>query len=439
MKTADASAVRSLEVLTKTAAAILAAEPGEIARAVHPTLAAAVPHDALAVLIGHCAETPLDLWASGGLRDELRHVAWAEPMASARAGGAARVADLPLAVYSAAGGTEAVDVVVLSRRPPTPEQDALMASVAELVAARFEQSRRLANPSTLAAAQTITSERRRVAETMQGRQQAALESVLAALRAGSDPQGRLRQAELVASQALVELRSAAQGEADFAESSATSVLASLEHELAPMAERRGVRPEFILEGRGEATVPETVVQAGAYITRSAVLNVCEHANADRVRVVWKLELSGLVITVADDGAGFDAEAVSGAGLDGMRSRAAVVGGELDVDTAMGWGTRVRAQLPTEAVESPGEAQRARELVARLGEREREVLALVADGARNREVASALHLSPHTVKTHLANIMSKLEASTRVEATRIWTLARFDDSGTGPSCSVPPTD
>jgi DNA-binding CsgD family transcriptional regulator len=55
------------------------------------------------------------------------------------------------------------------------------------------------------------------------------------------------------------------------------------------------------------------------------------------------------------------------------------------------------------------------------------------------VASALQLSPHTVKAHLANIMSKLEANTRVEATRIWTLARFDDAGTGPACSIPPSD
>jgi DNA-binding NarL/FixJ family response regulator len=217
------------------------------------------------------------------------------------------------------------------------------------------------------------------------------------------------------------------------------VLARLEEELAPMAERHGVRPEFHLDGEGEAAVPETVAQAGAYIARSAVLNVCEHASAERVRVVWKLEPVGLVIMVADDGTGFDVEAVDGPGLRGMRSRAAVVGGDLEVDSSPGWGTRVRARLPTEAVESSGEAQRARELVARLGEREREVLALIADGVRNRDVAAALQLSPHTVKTHLANIMSKLEANTRVEATRIWTMARFDDAGTGPSCALPPTD
>jgi hypothetical protein len=37
-----------------------------------------------------------------------------------------------------------------------------------------------------------------------------------------------------------------------------------------------------------------------------------------------------------------------------------------------------------------------------------------------------------------NIMRKLEASTRVEVSRIWRLARFDDAATGGSCTVPRT-
>src|SRR5215218_4065951 len=433
MTTAESAVGRSLELLTRVAAAILAAEPGDVARAVHPVLASAFPHDGLAVLIGHWAETPLDLWAGARLRGQLERAAWAEPVASVRAGGSARIAGLPIAVYSGGEGSGATDVVVLSGRAPTAAQDALMANVAELVAARFAQSRRLASPSTLAAAQAITGERRRVAETMHGRQRAALESVLAALRSGSDPDARVRAAERLAPEAL---GGAARVEADFAESTAASLLACVEHELGPMAERAGLRPEFRLEGSGEAAVPETVAQAAAYITRAAVVNACEHGGGERVRVVWSLEPSGLAIGVDDDGGGFDGDGADGPGLRGMRSRAAAVGGELEVETSHGWGTRVRARLPTAAVASPGDAQRARELVALLGEREREVLALIADGARNREVASALQLSPHTVKAHVANIMRKLEASTRVEVSRVWTLARFDDAAADPSCAVP---
>jgi DNA-binding NarL/FixJ family response regulator len=48
-------------------------------------------------------------------------------------------------------------------------------------------------------------------------------------------------------------------------------------------------------------------------------------------------------------------------------------------------------------------------------REREVLALMAQGRNNTELAAALHLSEATVKTHVARILSKLELRDRVQA------------------------
>lgn len=53
--------------------------------------------------------------------------------------------------------------------------------------------------------------------------------------------------------------------------------------------------------------------------------------------------------------------------------------------------------------------------ARLTERQIAILRLVATGATNSEVARELHLSPHTVKDHLAQIMRSLDARTRAEA------------------------
>ncbi len=51
----------------------------------------------------------------------------------------------------------------------------------------------------------------------------------------------------------------------------------------------------------------------------------------------------------------------------------------------------------------------------LSEREREVLALLAQGASNREIASELYLSIDTVKTHVRHLFTKLEVTNRTRA------------------------
>lgn len=51
----------------------------------------------------------------------------------------------------------------------------------------------------------------------------------------------------------------------------------------------------------------------------------------------------------------------------------------------------------------------------LTQREQEVLGLVAEGASDKEIADQLNISIHTVKTHMRNILSKLQLSRRHEA------------------------
>jgi DNA-binding NarL/FixJ family response regulator len=50
----------------------------------------------------------------------------------------------------------------------------------------------------------------------------------------------------------------------------------------------------------------------------------------------------------------------------------------------------------------------------LSPREREVLALVAEGRSNKAIADELFVSPNTVKTHVASLLHKLHADTRVQ-------------------------
>jgi FixJ family two-component response regulator len=76
----------------------------------------------------------------------------------------------------------------------------------------------------------------------------------------------------------------------------------------------------------------------------------------------------------------------------------------------------------EAQSRAAERAEAQALLARLTEREREVLAMVAGGHPTKDIARALDLSPRTVETHRANLAAKLGTSAVAELARLVFLA-----------------
>lgn len=91
--------------------------------------------------------------------------------------------------------------------------------------------------------------------------------------------------------------------------------------------------------------------------QEALANVRKHAAATHVGVRVETDDDGsALLTVSDDGRGFDPDAVrSGFGLDGMGDRVALAGGELDVASDPGAGTTLTVRLPATRVQAGGAA------------------------------------------------------------------------------------
>ena len=69
------------------------------------------------------------------------------------------------------------------------------------------------------------------------------------------------------------------------------------------------------------------------------------------------------------------------------------------------------------VAGPGAAtsrEQARQRLAALTPREREVAAAVADGSSNAEISTRLHMSLATVKAHVSRLLVKLDVANRVQ-------------------------
>ena len=104
----------------------------------------------------------------------------------------------------------------------------------------------------------------------------------------------------------------------------------------------------VLESVTVPTPSDTVATAAYRIAQEALTNVARHAKADHVNVRLSTESDDLMLSVHDDGRGFDVNHLAefeGLGLAGMRERAALAGGKLEIHSQAGHGTLVRFMVP----------------------------------------------------------------------------------------------
>jgi len=120
------------------------------------------------------------------------------------------------------------------------------------------------------------------------------------------------------------------------------------------------RTEIRLEKEGTGERHDPAVELAAYrIAQEALNNAVQHARAETIVVRVRSNSDGLVLSVIDDGVGFELpprpDVLTRAGhfgLLGMRERAALLGGSLRIEATPGNGTRVTAELPS----GPSEGQ-----------------------------------------------------------------------------------
>jgi signal transduction histidine kinase len=84
------------------------------------------------------------------------------------------------------------------------------------------------------------------------------------------------------------------------------------------------------------------------MTREALSNMAKHSNATRASIDLSVRDDVMTLTVVDNGRGFDIGAERSAdqhGLANLRARAEAVGGQLELTSAQGAGTRIVAKIP----------------------------------------------------------------------------------------------
>jgi two-component system sensor histidine kinase DevS len=132
-----------------------------------------------------------------------------------------------------------------------------------------------------------------------------------------------------------------------ADAGLAETLAASRKEMAERLQARDIALDWSLHATPSDGVSSAVAQSLRAMLREITNNIVKHARAERVRVNLGREAGVLVLTVEDDGVGFDPTTVTaGAGLGGLAERAARHGGTVEwLQGAGGQGTRALVSLP----------------------------------------------------------------------------------------------
>ena len=125
---------------------------------------------------------------------------------------------------------------------------------------------------------------------------------------------------------------------------------ALQFQVEHFLRRSGITCEYVEENVSDH-LPDAVKTCVYRVVQEALHNCEKHSGAGKVRVTVQQYPTFLQIEIKDDGRGFVLNEkgmpskTSGLGLLGIRERAAIVGGSLEIDSAPGTGTRIALRVP----------------------------------------------------------------------------------------------
>ncbi|MGO1544938.1 MAG: helix-turn-helix transcriptional regulator [Gulosibacter sp.] len=260
-----------------------------------------------------------------------------------------------------------------------------------------------------AASRRLVQEHARVMAAQVDRHAVTLENLLAILRADRvDDRTARAMAIEVATTSLVQLRMATDEQQSSMLEPVVGAFARLQNDLRPLVRFGGLDIQFVEPPASGRALPSEVAHAARAIVRSVVLAFVDSGEAKRVRIQWDCDGLNLLIGIRDDGAG--ELTVHDDSLRPVTEHVSALNGDVDVESTLGWGSSLDIRLPLDPPATPEPLSDSAELSGR----EREVLRLVAEGARNQDIATQLGISANTVKFHVSNLLRKVGARSRGE-------------------------
>ena len=119
---------------------------------------------------------------------------------------------------------------------------------------------------------------------------------------------------------------------------------ALEWQAREVSKRTGLRVQVAAD-EAAGDLPDALKTCIYRVVQEALHNCARHSQARSVKVVVEQEPARIVLSVEDDGRGFDAGRVRGLGLVGMEERVNHLGGVFEVRSHPGRGTKVAVELP----------------------------------------------------------------------------------------------